>query len=93
MSWYNTYVPTINETVSVKIPKGIQSGTKLRLRGKGVKDPKGSARGDQYIIVKIETPTNLTSEQEELLKKFDESYKKQSKKSPWEKFKDLFNKK
>ncbi len=86
-------VPTINETVSVKIPKGIQSGTKLRLRGKGVKDPKSSMRGDQYIVVKIETPSNLTSEQEELLKKFDESYKKQSKKSPWEKFRDLFNKK
>ena len=60
-------VPTIDDDVMVKIPAGIQSGTKLRLKGRGVKDPKGSSRGDQYVIVKIETPKNLTSEQKELL--------------------------
>jgi len=84
-------VPTIDETVSVKIPKGVQSGTKLRLRGKGVKDPKGNGRGDQYIIIKVETPTGLNSEQEELLKKFDASYKASNKKSAWDKLKDFFS--
>lgn len=83
-------IPTISDAVSVKIPKGIQSGTKLRLRGKGVKDPKSGSRGDEYVIVKVETPQSLTGEQEDLLKKFDASYKSSNKKSGWDKIKDFF---
>jgi len=83
-------VPTIDEDVKVKIPAGIQSGTKLRLRGRGVKDPKGGSRGDQYVIIKVETPSYLTNEQKDLLKKFDSSYKESNKKSTWDKIKDFF---
>ena len=83
-------VPTIDDEVKVKIPAGIQSGTKLRLRGRGVTDPKGNGRGDQYVIVNIETPKNLNSEQKDLLKKFDNSYKSSNKKSTWDKIKDFF---
>src|SRR5205085_1063225 len=38
-------VPTPDGRVQLKIPKGSQSGQRLRLRGKGVPDPKGGARG------------------------------------------------
>ena len=83
-------IPTINDPVLMKIPAGTQSGAKFRLRGKGVKNPKGSSFGDEYVIIKVETPTNLNKEQVELLKKFDESYKSNNKTSSWDKIKRFF---
>ncbi len=84
-------VPTIKDSVSFKIPAGTQTGTKFRLRGMGVKQLRSNSRGDQYVIVKVETPTNLSSEQKDLLEKFGNVEKKEGK-SPWEKFKSLFKK-
>lgn len=52
-------VPTLSGTVDVKIPKGASSGTKLRLRGKGIVDPKTHRQGDQYVILKLELPPHL----------------------------------
>lgn len=83
-------VPTIDDEVKVKIPAGIQSGTKLRLKDKGVADPKGGKKGDQYINVIVETPKNLTSDQKKLLMEFDTSYKQVNKKSTWDKIKEFF---
>ena len=84
-------VPTIDTPVNLKIPAGTQSETRFRLRGKGTKNPKSSnsSRGDQYVVVHVETPTNLTSEERELLEKLGNVEKKE-KKSPWERFKNLF---
>lgn len=65
-------VPTIEGTMAtVKIPQGTQSGTNLRLRGKGMPLVRGSSRGDMAIEVKIELPVNLTERQKELLVEFD----------------------
>jgi DnaJ-class molecular chaperone len=47
-------VPTPGGTVSVRIPKGVRGGTKLRLRGKGVRH--GSAVGDLIVQVEIVLP-------------------------------------
>lgn len=82
-------VPTVEDPVSLKIPAGTQTGTKFRLRGKGVKGVKSSIRGDQYVIVKVETPTSLTKEERELFEKLKKS-ESSNKQSPWEKFKNLF---
>ena len=50
-------VPTLSEGhVTVTVPPGTSSGTKLRLRGKGVLNPKTKERGDQYVVVKIVVP-------------------------------------
>ena len=86
-------VPTIDSPVNLKIPAGTQSETKFRLRGKGTKNPKnpGQGRGDQFVIVHVQTPTNLTDYEKDLLVKLG-NVEKQEKKSPWEKFKSLFNK-
>ena len=85
-------VPTIDGNDSLKIPAGTQTGTKFRLRGKGTKNPKGGlGRGDQFVIVTVETPTNLTNEEKHLFEKLSD-VQKIEKKSPWEKFKSLFNK-
>ena len=82
-------VPTINEAVKIKLPAGTQPKTKLRLRGKGVKNPKTGYVGDQFVIVNVQTPTNLTSEQKELFMKLSKTELK-TKETTWQKFKKLF---
>ena len=52
-------VPTLDGRVTVTIPPGTDSGSKLRLRGKGVPDPSGGAAGDFYVTVKISVPKKL----------------------------------
>ena len=42
-------VPTIDGPVSMTVPKGSNSGTTLRLKGRGIVDPKSGQRGDQYV--------------------------------------------
>lgn len=68
-------VPTLEGEVSLKIPTETQSGRVFRLRDKGVKPVRGGARGDLFCRVVVETPVNLTAEQRELLRKFDEALK------------------
>ncbi len=63
-------VPTIDGDAKLRIPEGIQSGTVLRMRGKGIPDVRGYGRGDQYVQVKVLTPTRLTDKQKELLQEF-----------------------
>lgn len=60
-------VPTIEGTARLKIPKGIQSGELLRLKGLGLPELNGTLRGDQLVRVVVWVPDDLTSEQEELL--------------------------
>ena len=63
-------VPTLEGTATLKIPEGTQTGTVFRMRGKGVPDVRGFGRGDQYVTVKVVTPTHLTDEQRDLLRRF-----------------------
>ena len=66
-------LPTLDGTVSLKIPAGTQSGKVFRLRGKGVTTVRDHRVGDLFARVAVETPVHLTTEQEELLRRFDES--------------------
>ena len=66
-------LPTLDGTVSLKIPSGTQSGKVFRLRGKGVNTVRDPRQGDLFATVSVETPVNLTSEQKTLLEKFDTS--------------------
>lgn len=61
-------VPTLEGSVEMTIPPGTQSGTLLRLRGQGLRRRDGS-RGDQLVRVRIEIPTALSPEEEELFRK------------------------
>ncbi len=63
-------VPTLEGRVSLKIPAGTQSGRVMKLAGKGIVDLQGHRRGDQMVVVKVETPTQLTVRQKELLEEF-----------------------
>ena len=44
-----------NETVSVKIPKGVDDGTRIRLAGKGEAGSKGAANGDLYLFISVDS--------------------------------------
>ncbi|MDB5083864.1 MAG: molecular chaperone DnaJ [Bacilli bacterium] len=63
------HVRTLDETVSLRIPEGTQTGTVFRLRGKGMPRLQSSSRGDQHVRIQIVTPRTLTDEQKELLRK------------------------
>ena len=65
-------VPTLDGKVRYSIPEGTQTGATFRLRGKGIPYVGYKNRGDQYVTVVVETPTHLTKEQKDLLRKFDE---------------------
>mgnify|MGYP002622859553 CR=1 FL=1 len=82
-------VPTIDGNVSLKIPAGTQPGTKLRLKGRGTKNPKGGSRGDQYVICKVVVPESLSSEEKKIISDLQACEKKE-KKSPWDKFMSSF---
>jgi DnaJ-class molecular chaperone len=47
---------TIDGAVDVKIPKGSNSGTMMRLRGKGVADQKTGTRGDHMLELRVTLP-------------------------------------
>ena len=63
-------IPTIDESVSLKIPAGTRDGQTFRLRGKGAAKLKGSSRGDMLATVHIEVPRDLSPNEKELLVRF-----------------------
>jgi curved DNA-binding protein len=62
-------VPTLSGDVDLRIPKGSQSGQRLRLKGKGLP---GSPAGDQHVILKMVTPKPETEAQEKLYRQMAE---------------------
>lgn len=65
-------VPTLHGKVKLKVPAGTQTGTKFRMKGKGIPNVRGYGVGDQHVIVQIVTPTKLTEKQKQLLQEFAE---------------------
>jgi curved DNA-binding protein len=61
-------VPTLDgKTMSLKVPPGTQSHTKMRLKNYGIPSANGKSRGDQFVRIIVETPANLTKKQKTLL--------------------------
>lgn len=83
-------VPTLDGKVRYSISEGTQTGTTFRLRGKGIPYVGSKNRGDQFVTVVVETPTKLSREQREALKKLDENENSYPKRK---KFFDRFTKK
>ncbi len=82
-------VPTLDGRVRYTIGEGTQRGTTLRLKGKGIPYVNGSGRGDEFVTVVVETPTKLSKEQKELLRKFEQEAGESSQPKR-KKFFDLF---
>jgi len=66
-------VPTIDGAAKLSIPPGVQNGTKLRLKGKGVQNIRTKARGDQYVVVKIVMPDNIKEGDKKIFEELAES--------------------
>ncbi len=64
-------VPTLEGSSRIKIPAGTQSGKMLRLKNKGVKDPRGYGHGDIHVRVKVEIPTHLNGKMKKLFSEMD----------------------
>ena len=80
-------IPTVYGDVSMIIPAGTQPDKVLKIKGKGVKDLRGQTPGDQYVHLRIETPSNLTKRQRDLLESFRDESKEDS---SYKKFKKFF---
>jgi DnaJ-class molecular chaperone len=65
-------VATIDGSVSLKVPPGSNTGTTLRLRGKGIPDRRTKQRGDEYVTLKVMLPEPPDSD----LREFVESWAK-----------------
>ena len=64
-------IPTLDGSARIKIPAETQSGKVFRLRGKGIKGVRSPTFGDLHCHVMIETPSNLTDRQKEILREFE----------------------
>ncbi len=65
-------VNTLDGAVKLKVAAGTQSGTKVKLKGKGLPVYKKSGHGDLFITYNVSIPTNLTDKQKELFKEISE---------------------
>ena len=67
-----TDVPTVDHgTATVKVPPGVQEGTKLRLRGKGAPNPRTGQRGDMYAVIRVVMPERLNDEAKKKVEELD----------------------
>jgi molecular chaperone DnaJ len=90
-------VPIVDGTVKLTIPKGIQSGEVLRLRGRGLPELHGRGRGDQLVRILVWTPDRLTPEQEDAIRVLrdledpaPEQLDRDSARSIWSRVKEAF---
>jgi molecular chaperone DnaJ len=60
-------VPTVEGPARLKVPAGVQSGSLLRMRGRGLPRLRGGGRGDEIVRVLVWTPTDLSPEQRDAL--------------------------
>jgi molecular chaperone DnaJ len=88
-------VPTIDGNIAkITIPEGAQTGSKFRLKDKGMVRINSKIRGDMYVHVTIETPVKLSKKQKELIEQFNDIYSEESSpktESFFKKVKGLFN--
>jgi len=72
-------VPTLKSSVNMRVPPGTPTNKVFRLSGKGMPLLHGGGRGDEYVKVIVQVPTDLTSEQKKLLQEFQHLDRERSK--------------
>ena len=88
-------VPGLNGEEKLKIPEATQTGSILRLKGRGLPDPHGGGKGDLYVNLQVVVPEKLTREQRRLLEELGKSLRIENRpadrsSSLFEKMKDIF---
>jgi molecular chaperone DnaJ len=67
-------INTVDGEVTYEVKPGTQTDTRIRLKGKGVPSLRNkNVRGDHYVTLVVQVPTNLNEEAKEALRKFDEA--------------------
>ncbi len=61
-------VPTLDGSDTINIPAGVNSGTKIRIKGRGIQ--RGNEIGDQFVVVKIIVPKTLSATDKQLIQEF-----------------------
>ena len=68
-------IQTIDGDVAYNVKAGTQTGTRVRLRGKGVPSLRNKKmRGNHYVDLVVDVPTKLNKEQKKLLEQLDASF-------------------
>ena len=67
-------VPTLDGSVTVKVPAGTPNGKTLRVRGRGAPKPRGG-NGDLLVTVQVQVPERLSRQEKDLLEQFAELHK------------------
>ena len=87
-------VPTLSGPIKYRIPEGTQPGTEFRIKGAGIQQLRGTAKGDLLLRVKVEVPRKLNAKQKELLKQFEDTTgdrEYENRKSFMDRVKELLN--
>jgi len=66
-------VPTLEGDETLTVPSGTQPGKVMRLRGKGIPRLNRNGRGDQLVILSVEIPRSLDTDQREIMESLAES--------------------
>ncbi len=66
-------IPGLEGKLTLNIPEGTQSGATFRIARKGIPHLNNHGKGDEFVVVKVVTPTNLTKQEKELLRQFEKS--------------------
>ena len=63
-------VPTLDGPLTVNLPQSTQHGTTFRLSGHGLPHLRGSGIGDEYVVIRVGVPTDLSDEERRLLEEY-----------------------
>ncbi len=83
-------VPTLDGMEKLKIPAGTQPNTNFRLKGRGIPYLGRGGRGDQYVVVNVVIPKNISRQQKAIIEEFDSLSQEEGGKGLKKKLKDLF---
>lgn len=86
-------IPTLDGDHKFKIPEGTQSGTTIRIRGKGLPALQSSGKGDLFVRIRVQTPSRVTKRQKELLEELAATSAVENKPEPrslFDKVKEIF---
>jgi molecular chaperone DnaJ len=86
-------IPTLYGEHKLKVPEGTQSGTTIRIRGKGLQGLQSSSKGDLFVKVRVQTPARLSKRQRELLEELAQATSIENKPEPrslFDKVKEIF---
>ena len=91
-------INTVDGEITYEVKPGTQTDTRIRLKGKGVPSLRNkNIRGDHYVTLVVQVPTNLNEEAKEALRRFDAAcgnrpYPKDSEEKPEKKKKSFMDK-